>query len=426
MSGKAFDVVVFGATGFTGSLVARYLAAEAESALGGSPDTLKWAIAGRSEAKLRQVKQTLKDKVPEVAPELIDALPTVVADSADEQSLVAMVKQTKVVLSLVGPYTLYGSLLVKACAENGVHYCDLTGEILWVSDMVAKYQTAAEKSGAILINCCGFESIPSDLTAFLIADKIQEKYNSKTSQVDLYFSTLKGEASGGTLATIFTMMETSTSKQLIASRNPFFLTDAVTMATKKEERLVGANTGSMAIKHDKTMGLWSSFFVGASVNQAIVHRSNFLLHGKYGDKFVYRERMAIGGLFAQIVATLGIAVVGVMLYFWPTRALLKRLARSPGEGPSEESMRDGYFIVDAAGYSEDGKLAVKAKTIGTGGDPGYRLTSRIISECAMCLAKGEVAAAKGGFYTPASALGHHLAGRLERKKFVKFELKEQQ
>ncbi|GMF20014.1 unnamed protein product [Phytophthora fragariaefolia] len=422
---KRFDVIVYGATGFTGSLVARYLAAEPESALG-SAAGLKWAVAARSEAKLQQLKEQLKTKLPDVSPELLDALPCVVADSGDEQSLVQMVRQTKVVVSLVGPYKLYGELLVKACAENGVHYCDLTGEIVWIEDMTRKYAAAAKASGAVLVNCCGFESIPSDLTTFLVADRIQSKLNSATSAVDFYFTDLKGEASGGTLASVFAIMETSTSKQLLASRNPFFLTDEKTIAEKQAAGLVKPNTSGIAVRYDKAMGFWHSMFVGGSVNQAVVHRSNHRLQDIYGSKFVYRERMAIGGLFMQVLATLGTVIVGTMLYFGWTRALLKTLARAPGQGPSEESMLQGYFVAEAAGYSSDGKLAVKAKAVGSG-DPGYRLTSRLISECAFCLAKGEFGAApslRGGFYTPASAFGHKLADRLHTKKFITFELKD--
>ncbi|KAF4325121.1 hypothetical protein JM18_000636 [Phytophthora kernoviae] len=423
---KPFDVIVYGATGFTGALVARYLAVESESALG-SPSALKWAVAARSESKLLQIKEELKSKLSgEVAPELIDAIPVVVADSNDEASLVAMVQQTRVVASLVGPYKLYGELLVKACAEQGVHYCDLTGEIVWIEEMTVKYAEIAATTGAILVNCCGFESIPSDLTTFLVTDRIQSKLHSSTSTVDFYITDLKGEASGGTLASVFAIMETSSNKQLLASRNPFFLTDAATIADKQAAGLVAPNTSGIAIRYDKVMGFWHSLFMGGSVNQAVVHRSNHRLQGKYGSKFVYHERMAIGGFFMQLLATFGTALVGMMLYFSLTRALLKRLARAPGQGPSEQSMLQGYFVAEAAGYSEDGKLAVKAKTVGSG-DPGYRLTSRLISECIFCLTKGEFNSSntpKGGFYTPASAFGHKLADRLHTKKFITFELKD--
>lgn len=209
--GKPFDVVVYGATGFTGALVAQYMATERESALGSSA-ALKWAIAGRSKAKLEQLKTALKEKLPDVSPALFDKIPVVVADSSDEQALVAMVRQTKVVLTVVGPYKLYGSLLAKACAENGVHYCDLTGEAMWVREVMGKYQEAAEASGAVLVNFCGYESIPSDVTTFLVADKIRKQHNSDNLRVNLFFTGYKGGSSGGTKASMFTAMETSTTK----------------------------------------------------------------------------------------------------------------------------------------------------------------------------------------------------------------------
>ncbi|CAI5739579.1 unnamed protein product [Hyaloperonospora brassicae] len=425
MSDKRFDVIVYGATGFTGALVARYLASESESSLG-SPTAVKWAIAARSATKLAHVKEQLKAKLPEVDPSLIDAIPVVVADSSNEESLVQMVQQTKVVVSLVGPYKLYGELLIKACAENGVHYCDLTGEIVWVNEMMASYGSAAAKSGAVLVNCCGFESIPSDLTAFVVSDYIQQKRHASTSVIDLYYTAVKGEASGGTLASVFTIMETSTTKQLRASRNPFFLTDEKTIAEKKAAGLVEPNTTGILVRYDKAMRAWHSLFIGGSVNQAVVHRSNYLLQNKYGRNFVYHERMAIGGLFMQVLATVGTVLVTTVLYFSWTRALLKRLVRAPGQGPSEETMLKGYFVVDAVGYSEDGKLAARAKVVGSG-DPGYRLTSRLVAECAFCLAKdefGESSHLEGGFYTPASAFGHKLADRLQKKNLITFELKD--
>lgn len=422
---KQFDVIVFGATGFTGALIARYLLQESESAVG-APKALKWALAARSQSKLDAAKQALKAKVPSVDAAVIDAVPTVIADSSDEASLVAMVRQTKVVISVVGPYKLYGSLLVKACAENGVHYCDLTGEVLWIEEMVAKYAAVAQKSGAILINCCGFESIPSDITTFLVTDAIKEKHKSTTSKVALYFTKLKGEASGGTLASVFTMMETSSAKDLNRSRNPFFLTDDATRKDKAADALIKANAASPKVEFDSVLKKWSSLFIGGSVNQAIVHRSNFLLKGLYGDKFVYRERQSIGGYWKNLFATMGMGVLGIFLYFSLTRALLKRIGPSPGEGPSEESMKNGFFIAESVGYKADGTAVIKATTVGSG-DPGYSLTSKLISECAFCLAKGELndaVSVTGGFYTPASALGHNLAKRLDSKKYITFKLED--
>uniref|UniRef100_M4BEZ3 Saccharopine dehydrogenase NADP binding domain-containing protein n=1 Tax=Hyaloperonospora arabidopsidis (strain Emoy2) TaxID=559515 RepID=M4BEZ3_HYAAE len=425
MKDKRFDVIIYGATGFTGSLVARYLAAESESAIS-NPSAIKWALAARSATKLTQVKEQLKTKLPEVDSSLIDAIPVVVADSSNEESLVQMVQQTKVVVSLVGPYKLYGELLIKACAENGVHYCDLTGEIVWIDEMVSAYASSAAKTGAVLVNCCGFESIPSDLTTFLVSDYIQQTHHSSTGVIDLYFTGMKGEASGGTLASVFAIMDTSSTKQLRASRNPFFLTDEKTIAGKKAAGLIGPNMSGILVRYDKIMRAWHSLFIGGSVNQAIVHRSNYLLQNQYGNNFVYRERIAIGGFLTQVLVTIGTIIVTTVLYFGWTRALLKHLVRAPGQGPSEESMLQGYFVADAVGYSDDGKLKVRAKVVGSG-DPGYRLTSRLVSECAFCLAKdefGKSTCLEGGFYTPASAFGHKLADRLQKKKLITFELKD--
>ncbi|TMW58402.1 hypothetical protein Poli38472_009961 [Pythium oligandrum] len=420
---KDFDVIVFGATGFTGVLVARYLLQEQESAVG-APNAIKWALAGRNNAKLDIVKEELKLKVPSVDPAVIDAIPVVIADSSNEAQLVEMVKKTKVVLTVVGPYQLYGEPLVKACAENGVHYCDLTGETLWVERMVLKYEEAAKKSGAIIVNCCGFESVPSDMTTFLLVDNVKKNKKSGTSEVSVCFTGLKGTASGGTFASVIAMIETSTASELARMRNPFFLTDKKTQEQKKAAGLAGPNTSSMGIKYEKDLGRWSSFFVGGNVNAAMVHRSNYLQKNSYGDKFVYRERMAIGGYFAQLLTTISIALGGFFLYFSLTRALAKRILPKPGQGPSEEVMTNGKFIAKGVAYDDSGKLAARSTTVGSG-DPGYSMTSKVITQTAFCLAKGELASAavkKGGFFTPASAFGLVLAKRLNDKKIMSFDV----
>ncbi|KAI9913206.1 hypothetical protein PsorP6_005980 [Peronosclerospora sorghi] len=402
----------------------RHLATESESALN-NPNVLKWAVAARNKAKLAQLKEQLKPKLPNISPSDIESIPEIIADSSDEESLTKMVQQTKVIMSVVGPYKLYGELLVKVCAENGVHYCDLTGEMIWIKEMISKYEATATKTGAVLVNCCGFESIPSDLATLLISDRIQQKLNLSTSRIDMYFTDLKGEASGGTIASVFAICEYSY-KQLLATRNPYYLTDEKTIKEKEAAGLIKPNTVSTMVRYDKVKGFWHSQFIGAALNQIIVHRSNHILQNKYGKNFVYQERLANGGLFKQLLASFGLLVGSIMLCFSWVRALLKHIVRAPGQGPSEMSMLHGYFIAEAVGYSSDGKLAVEAKVMGTG-DPGYSLTSRLISECAFCLAKdefGELSSLKGGFYTPASAFGHKLADRLQTKKLITFELKD--
>ncbi|RLN51544.1 hypothetical protein BBJ29_008633, partial [Phytophthora kernoviae] len=201
-------------------------------------------------------------------------------DNHDEAALVAMVKQTKVVISLVGPYALYGELLVKVCADNGVHYCDLTGEMLWVKKMEHKYQQSAVESGAVLANSCGVDSVPSDLVAYLLTTRIHKLYgkDTKTGKIDFLITDFAGSVSGGTLASVFQMVEGKTRKQLADTCNPYILTDEDNMMHKQDEGMVDANTINIAVRYDEVMGLWTSVFLGQLMNQAVVHRSNFLLN----------------------------------------------------------------------------------------------------------------------------------------------------
>ncbi|TMW66994.1 hypothetical protein Poli38472_012110 [Pythium oligandrum] len=424
MANKEFDVIVYGATGFTGALVARYLLQEPES-LPDAPSAIKWAIAGRSTKKLQAVKDQLKLKVSSVDAAVIDAIPVVVADSSDEKQLVDMVLKTKVVLTVVGPYQLYGEALVKACAENGVHYCDLTGEALWIDRMVHKYDAAAKKSGAILINCCGFDSVPSDLTAMLLADSVTKTKNTSTAEVSIYFTDLDTGLSGGTLASAFATFDNSTSAELARMKDPFLLCDEKTQAQKKAAGLTRANQSSMGLKYEKDLGRWSSFFVGGDMNAAIVHRSNFLQKNAYGDTFVYRERMSSGGLIKQVLTTVGVAIGGMFLYFNLTRALVRRFVPKPGEGPSEEVMQNGKLVAQGLAYDGAGVLVARSTTIGTS-DPFYSMTSKVIAETAFCLAKDELANSnvqRGGFFTPASAVGVHLAKRLHDKRIMTVDVK---
>ncbi|GMF14321.1 unnamed protein product [Phytophthora lilii] len=385
-----FDIVVFGATGYTGALAARHLITEPESALG-SPSAVKWALAARSASKLAALKEQLVVKLPHVDSKLINAISTLIADSHDEASLLSMVKQTRVVLSLVGPYTLYGELLVKLCAENGVHYCDLTGEMLWVREMVCKYQDVAVKSGAIIVNSCGVDSAPSDLVAYLLAAQIRKLHgkDAKTGRVDFLITDSKGSVSGGTFASLIQMVEGKTSKELSETCNPFVLTDEKTIDQKQAAGLVDANSVSIRVSYDKTAGSWTSVFLGQLMNQAVVHRSNYLLNELYGKKFVYSERFALGGVLTQALITTVSVVLTGMLYFKWTRKLVQKLAPAPGEGPTEDMQVNGCFIVDANGFTEDGELAAKLKAAGKG-DPGYSMTMRMITECAFCLAKKDL------------------------------------
>jgi short subunit dehydrogenase-like uncharacterized protein len=423
-SNNQFDIMVYGATGFTGQLVVRYLLTNEETTPT-NPKALKWAMAGRSQQKLDQVKEKVKQHVPSVPSELIDHIPTVVAACNDEDAITRMVASTRVVLTIVGPYAKYGSILLGKCAEKGVHYCDLTGELLWAESLMQKYEPIAKKTGARLIHCCGYESVPSDMTTYLIADLIEKKYKTKCAQVNFFMDEGNGGVSGGTIASVLNIFDTYKKKDLDRMK-PFLLTDEVTRKQKEASGLVKPNEGSLSVTYEKELNKYSSIFIGAGVNSAIVHRTNFLLK-KYTDNFIYRERISSGGWLAQYIVTFGTILLGIMAYLKPTREFLRWILPSPGQGPSEKQLKENYFVMKGFGFNEKGEALVSAVTRGQG-DGGYLLTSQMIAECAIGLAKNETENDKqppqGGYYTPASAFGHHLAKRLQEKHVLSFELKE--
>ncbi|KAL0585960.1 hypothetical protein ABG067_004283 [Albugo candida] len=421
MTSKAFDFVVFGASGLTGALVTRYL-------LSDNASSMKWALAGRSEEKLRSLLQNLQKKLSNVESKAFDQVNIIVADSHDKDSLLKMVKSTKVVLTVVGPYTLYGTLLLQLCAENGVHYCDLTGELVWVKKMMERFSTVAAKTGARIVPFCGYESIPADIATFMIANAIEKKFHSKTSKVSYNITGLRGMLSGGTCASMFALMDTSTSEELKRMRNPFMLAGNDVMQAKEANGLVKRNQSRLLMSYDKDIESWTALSVGGTLDSAVVHLSNYLLNNRYGDRFVFDERFALDGFFFELALTIALYLLGIMLYFRWTRAILKRFAPAPSQEASDTTIQNGFFVASALGYKEDGQLAVSASIHGEG-DPGYGFTSRVIAECAMLLAQEKwnpdsPAATKGGFYTPASAFGSHLSDRLAEKNLISIQLRE--
>lgn len=421
MADKQFDVIIYGATGFTGQLVARYFLTEDETSLE-SASALKWAIAGRSEAKLLATKEILKQKLPNVKPAVIDSIPIVVAEATDAEAILALVKSTKVVLTLAGPYAIYANLLVQFCAENGVHYCDLTGEMIWADKNVRKYEAVAKKSGAKIVHCCGFEAMPSDMTTFLLADFLRTKLNTEASHISFYWVESLGGVSGGTCASLLNQMAISTRSEVKRMFDPFFYTSPKYEQEKKH--LEEANKTGFRVKYDKDLKAWTTVFIGAGANSPVVLRSNYLLGDYYGKAFSYWERFSTGGFFVQNIVSLVTASLLALSYFDLTRKLLELIVPAPGVGPTEEELVKGFFKAESLAYDENRKLVARGYTTGAG-DPGYLITSKMISEIAKCLAKGETdgAVTTGGFLTPASAGGRSLAKRLHDKGVMNFEIK---
>jgi short subunit dehydrogenase-like uncharacterized protein len=388
MSEREFDVVVFGATGFTGRLVAEYLAREYKTGL-------NWAMAGRSQAKLAQVRSEIG------AP---DDTPLIVADSSDTASLAAMASRTQVVLTTVGPYQLYGTDLVQACVDAGTDYVDLCGEPAWMYDIIREFNTPAEKSGARIVLSCGFDSIPFDLGVFFLQQQAKSLSGNPVSRVKGRVRKMKGTFSGGTAASFGETMARAAREPEIMGwlRDPFSLVPDFDGPPQP--------SGAKPI-FDEDLGSWSAPFIMASINTKNVHRSNALLGHSYGEDFVYDEMFLTGpGPEGEAMAK-HVAADKSMSTNPP----------KPGEGPSLEERETGFYDVMFTGEMSSGERI----TVGVTGDkdPGYGSTSKMIAEAAICLARSDPSdRVKGGVYTSAPAMGEALIGRLRQRAGLTFEL----
>lgn len=384
---KEFDIVVYGATGFTGRLVAEYLAKQY------STSEVKWAMAGRSEEKLAKVRDEIG------AP--MDT-PFVIADADNLDSLKDMVASTKVVLTTVGPYQLYGSELVRLCAELGTDYVDLCGEPAWMHEMIKAHQASAEKSGARIVFSCGFDSIPFDMGVFYLQQLSKQKFGHALPRVKGRVKAMKGTFSGGTAASLKATMAAAHQNPDVMKvlLNPFSLTPGFQGAEQPH--------GNKPY-FEEEFNSWVAPFIMAAINTRNIHRSNALLQHEYGTDFVYDEMMFTGpGEKGEATAK---AVAG-------DKSLASDKGPKPGEGPSKEERESGFYDLMFFGSDVDGNnLAVSV----TGDrDPGYGSTSKMISESAICLATG-LCDKPGGIWTPAPALGQSLIDRLQQNAGLVFK-----
>ncbi len=410
-----YDIVLYGATSFVGKLTAEYLQnfiskADAEQA---ENQPIRWAIAGRSEQKLQELKQELANDL------LNDDLPIIIANSDDSSSLDAMTSQTKVIISTVGPYLKYGEALIKSCVQNGTDYVDLTGEAIFIKDMMDKYKETAKKSGARIVNACGFDSIPSDLGVLFTQKYATEIAGEPCHTINMRVKGAKGGISGGTLASMATIFEEvgndkARKKQL---SNPYLLNDDPTPPKVRQRN-------NSKPKWDAENQRWLAPFVMASINTRIVHRTNQLTGYQYGKDFKYDEAMwTAGNRKGQLMSyaiTAGLAGFATGMIFKPTRRLLnERVLPKSGSGPSKHDRDNGFFDIRFFGYTSNGHQ-VQTKVTGDK-DPGYGSTCQMLAQCALCLvqdiSKEEVA---GGFWTPASAMAEPLFERLQAHAGIEF------
>jgi short subunit dehydrogenase-like uncharacterized protein len=385
-----FDIVVYGATGFTGQLVAEYLA----SRYAGKNDP-KWALAGRSLEKLASVRDAI-GAPPDTA--------LIKADASDPVSLKAMIEQTRSVISTVGPYQLYGSELVAACAASGTDYLDLCGEPVWMRQMIDAHQATAQSSGARIVFSCGFDSLPFELGVFFLQETAKQALGAPVRRVKGRVRDMKGTFSGGTAASIkATFAAASKDFSLVAMlKNPFVLTPGFEGPKPPPGNKV---------RLDEEMGMWTAPFVMSTINTRSVHRSNMLMDFPYGKDFIYDE-MVLTGPGEQGEANAKRVVAANAEMGGPG-------GPKPGEGPSKEERDAGLYDLLFVGLAEDGRqvrIAVRGDR-----DPGYGSTSRMIGECAVCLLRDTPDIA-GGIWTPGAAMGHHLIKRLVDNAGIAFEV----
>ena len=384
MMEKKYEIIVYGATGFTGQICCKYLRDNYAD--------LVWAIGGRSKEKLEQIKSDFNLNCD-----------VVVADGGDIDSLRTLTGQTKVVLSTAGPFARYGSLLVQACVENETHYTDITGENHWVRGLIEKHHAEAASKGIRIIPSCGYDSIPSDLGTFFTISQ----FDKPVSRVDVYHQA-QGGASGGTTETIFTM--DGLTKEM---RDPFVLNPDETVNEDQREK---SKDGFVIEQVDGIEG-WSGIGMMAVANTRVVRRSAALMEQNqksYGRNFTFGEH----GLFStKRMARL--ASYGSILAFIVIGTPLKRLVRpfllKPGEGPSQETQDNGWFRATFVAYSEDNER--KICSMYGSGDPGYKSTGKMVCESALALARSDDlpgGSEYGGVLTSAVGLGEVLIDRLKR------------
>ena len=409
-----FDLIVFGATGFTGRLVAEYLHRRygdgGAAGDGGEGGPVRWAIAGRQHDKLVQVRSAIGAS---------PALPLIVADATDVAALARLVGQTRAVITTVGPYQRHGQALASACAHAGTDYVDLCGEPAWMADMIALLQTPARASGARIVFSCGFDSIPFDLGVVFLQAEAQRRFGAPLAVVRGRVRRLRGGMSGGTMASALATVDAAARHPdtARAMADPFALTPGFAGPAQPD--------GESACYDDWAQS-WTGPFMMATINTKNVHRTNALRGHPWGRDFLYDERLMTGagtaGEWAARLLAGGTRVQSAVLGFGPVRALLGRaLQARPGRGPGPAARASGHYDLRFFGRTAAGQAL--AASVKGDSDPGYGSTSKLISEAALCLVHDVPRSATGGgVWTPGAAMGLALVRRLQANAGLRFAI----
>jgi short subunit dehydrogenase-like uncharacterized protein len=391
---REFDIVLWGATGFTGRLVADYLV---RNYLGGDTG-LRLALAGRNKEKLEGIAKEVG------APQL----PILVGDSFDAESLNAIAAKAEVLVTTVGPYQKYGAKLVGACVRKGTDYCDLTGETHFIAAMIDAHEEEAKRTGARIVHCCGYDSIPSDLGTLIVQEAFKQRHGTYASQVKMAAVRVKGTPSGGTFASMINTVDEMKANPGLRKvlGDPYALNPKGVRGPDK-----GDQTGA---RFDEDLDMWTGAFLMASINTRIVRRSHALMGQPWGEGFRYSEVMGTGkgakGWSRATSIAIGLVAFMGSLALPFTRPFVEKRLPSPGEGPSKEAREKGSFkhLFVALGDGRTERAVVSDQR-----DPGYGSTAVMLSEAALCLAlEGAQLPSGGGILTPATAMGMRLVERL--------------
>jgi short subunit dehydrogenase-like uncharacterized protein len=406
---RRYDLVVWGATGVAGRLVAEYLTEQYP------PDALSLALGGRDPDRLDSLEADLVDRH-----EAWEGLPIVVGDAREPESLREITRRTAVVCTTVGPYTKYGTPLVEACIRTGTEYCDLTGEINWVREMIDRYHEAAVEADTRIVHSCGFDSVPADIGTLMVQSFAAAEFDARCELVRIYVEEGSGGVSGGTLASFAELFEAASTDPVARQtvRNPYSL-------APPGERS-GVDPGEQRLPRiDRLRSVWTAPSPMAPVNERVIRRSNALLGYPWGREFQCTEVVPTGrGLSGAASSTLvagGLGLFSAAMAVGPTRSALRTFVfPDPGEGPTEEQIENGHFTVRVLGRgtAAAGPFTVDA-VIGADRDPGYGATARMLGESAMCLVRDETdSPLTGGILTPASGIGQPLVDRLRAAGFT--------
>ncbi len=402
---RKYDVIIWGATGFTGRLVAEYI--NVKYGVGGK---LKWAMAGRNSAKLEGVSQEMG----------ITGVDFVVADSHDRASLDAICAQASVICTTVGPYAKYGSELIQSCIANGTDYCDLTGEVQWMRKMIDDHQAAAHEAGVRIVHTCGFDSIPSDMGIYFLQREAKSQFNKPCDQIHMRVKAMRGGLSGGTYASLSYVMQQAQEDRSIYKTltNPYGLNPEGEQSGPDKRDL-------QSVIKDRDINAYIGPFIMAGINTKVVRRSNALSNYPYGKDFLYDEAMVTGkGLSGKMKGYGLLATMGMLMVGKPgsmVKKLVDKTQPKPGEGPNKEERENGFYNLLFLG-KQNGDVKLKAKVTGDR-DPGYGSTSKMLAESAICLALDKEKTPKvTGMLTPSVAMGDALLERLEQNAGLTFSI----